>query len=61
MNKGWTSAGSLLSFVAIAMSWTINHSIFWAILHAFCGGFYVLYWLFSYTKFQDWMMQWVVY
>jgi hypothetical protein len=29
--------------LAIAMSWTANKSIIWAIIHGFIGWFYVLY------------------
>jgi len=24
-------------------SWLLNHSLPWAILHGFCGGFYLVY------------------
>jgi len=27
-------------------SWLLNHSLPWAILHGFCGGFYLAYALF---------------
>jgi hypothetical protein len=38
--NGGISFGSVL---AIAISWSINHSIGWAILHGVFGWFYVLY------------------
>lgn len=31
--------------VAIVLSWSINHSVLWAIVHGFFGWFYLLYWL----------------
>ncbi len=31
--------------VAGFISWNINHSIFWTVVHAFCSWLYVLYWL----------------
>jgi hypothetical protein len=31
------------SALAIAISWSVNHSILWAILHGVFGWFYVLY------------------
>lgn len=31
------------SALAIAMSWTANNSILWAIIHGFFSWFYVLY------------------
>lgn len=38
---------SLGMAVAAIISYSINHSIFWAILHACCSWWYVLYvWLF---------------
>jgi hypothetical protein len=33
-------SGGLL---AVILSWTVNHSIAWCILHFFCGWFYVIY------------------
>lgn len=47
--------------IAIALSYAINKSIFFAILHMFCGWVYVLYWLFTYTDFMNWINSWVVY
>jgi hypothetical protein len=29
--------------VSVAISWSINHSILWAILHGVFGWFYVIY------------------
>jgi hypothetical protein len=34
--------------LAIIMSWERNHDILWAVFHAFCGWFYVLWWAFTY-------------
>jgi hypothetical protein len=31
------------TILAIVLSWSRNSSIFWAIVHAFCGWFYVIY------------------
>ncbi len=47
--------------VAVALSYAINKSIFFAILHMFCGWVYVLYWLFTYTDITNWINSWVVY
>lgn len=46
--------------VSMALSYAINQSILWCIVHFFFGWFYVLYWLFTYTEFQEWILQWVV-
>ena len=29
--------------VAVALSWSANHSILWAIIHGFMSWFYVIY------------------
>lgn len=34
------------SIIAIVISWNINHSILWAIVHGFCSWWYVVYWFF---------------
>ena len=31
--------------LAVVLSWSANHSILWAILHAFLGWFYVIYYV----------------
>jgi hypothetical protein len=35
---------------AVILSWTVNHSVFWVILHFFFGWFYVIYY---YLVHQD--------
>lgn len=41
-----TRAGiSFGSALAIAISWSANHSIFWAIIHGLCSWLYVVYYL----------------
>jgi hypothetical protein len=41
-----SSAGiGLGSILAIIISWSVNHSILWAILHGLCGWFYVIYYV----------------
>jgi hypothetical protein len=36
---------SLGSIIAVSVSWSLNHSIFWAILHGLVGWLYVIYYL----------------
>jgi len=31
--------------LAITISWSINHSVVWAILHGICSWLYVIYYL----------------
>ncbi len=33
------------SVIAVTISWSINHSVPWAIIHGFFGWFYVIYYL----------------
>ncbi len=41
-----TRAGiSFGSALAIAISWSVNHSVLWAILHGVFSWFYVVYYL----------------
>lgn len=35
------------SALAVAISWSVNHSILWAILHGIFGWFYVIYYAFT--------------
>ncbi len=34
--------------IAVIISWTVNKSILWALLHGICGWLYVLYYCFAY-------------
>lgn len=36
--------------LAIAISWTANKSICWAMIHGACGWLYVLYWAMGYGR-----------
>ena len=46
-NGGGRSAGvgvwGFGSILAITLSWSVNHSIVWMILHGICSWFYVIY------------------
>lgn len=44
---GGITLGGLL---AVILSWTVNHSIGWCILHFFCSWFYVIYWAIEYSS-----------
>lgn len=35
------------SAIAVAISWSLNQSIIWAIIHGFFGWFYVIYYAFT--------------
>ena len=42
-----SSGISLGSAIAVVVSWSVNHSIGWAILHGILGWLYVIYKLIS--------------
>lgn len=43
--SGTTNSGiGIGTVIAIIISWQLNHSVLWAVIHGICGWFYVLYW-----------------
>lgn len=48
MSKNSSSVGgggiTLGSIITVIMSWTVNHSLIYCILHFFCSWAYVIYW-----------------
>lgn len=38
-----TGASIVWFLIGAFLSWVVNHSVFWALVHGFCGPFYVLY------------------
>jgi hypothetical protein len=49
MNERNTSTGiGLGTLIAVIVSWTVNHSIGWCILHGILGWIYVIYYLIMY-------------
>lgn len=46
-----TSTTVIPGFVfAAVLSFAINKSVIWAILHMFCGWLYVIYWICTYSQ-----------
>lgn len=43
--------------IAVALSWTVNHGVWWAILHAIFGWWYVIYWGFKYALLDQFIQQ----
>jgi hypothetical protein len=39
-----TSLG-LGTIIAVVISWSVNHSILWCLIHGFFGWFYIIYYL----------------
>lgn len=42
-NESTTAGIGIGSVLAGLISWTLNHSVMWALLHVFLGWFYVIY------------------
>lgn len=40
------------TIIAIILSWTVNHSVFWCVVHALCSWFYVFYWLIAHGPWK---------
>ena len=45
MKSSSTSGFGIGSVIAAVLSWSVNHSVLWAIIHCFLGWFYVIYYL----------------
>lgn len=42
----YKSGFTLGTVIAVALSWGVNHSIFWCIIHGFLSWIYVIYYIF---------------
>jgi hypothetical protein len=38
------------SIIAVVISWTVNHSVLWCLIHGFFGWFYIVYYLCGWAK-----------
>lgn len=50
MSNKTSAVSSGISFgcaLAICISWSVNHSIFWAMIQGICSWFYVIYYWFN--------------
>ncbi len=47
LNKVTGGGIGIGSVIAIVASWTRNKSVLWAIFHAICSWFYVVYYIFT--------------
>ena len=52
---GFTCSFGIGSVLAAILSYHVNASIAWAILHFICGWFYVLYYLFVHVDLFAWL------
>lgn len=46
--------------ITIIMSWSVNHSVWWAILQCLYPFIYIPYWLIKYTVLSDYISKWMV-
>jgi hypothetical protein len=51
------SFSKIMTLMAIVLSWAINKSLCWALLHAVFGGFYVVYWLIVHAGFSNYIAE----
>jgi len=42
-SSGGSAGVGFGAVIAIILSWSINHSVWWCLLHGFFGWFYILY------------------
>ena len=40
--------GGIGTIIAILLSWSMNHSIFWCVIHGILGWIYIIYYLIVY-------------
>lgn len=44
-------------FLAFVLSWAVNHSFWWGILHGFLGGIYLIYWVVKHSNIIEWIQR----
>ena len=52
--------GSIGFLLAIFLSYIVNHSILWCILHAILGWMYVVYWLIVYSNLSNYINEFLM-
>lgn len=45
MRHGLFGGIGLGTIIAVVISWSVNHSVIWAIIHGILGWFYIIYYL----------------
>lgn len=50
MSKESSSGITLGAVIACILSWSVNHSVLWCIVHALLSWVYVVYYLFFHLK-----------
>lgn len=49
-NSSSNNAGCAGGVLAMILSWALNHSVIWCLVHGMCSWFYVLYVVFVRTR-----------
>ncbi len=49
------SWGLFVALVSVAMSWVVNHSFWWALLHFFIPYIYIPWWCLMHTGLIGWL------
>jgi hypothetical protein len=58
--KSHSTVGLVGSIMAVIMSYSVNSSILWGLLHFSLGWIYVVYWMLSYTNLINWIKEFVI-
>tara|TARA_R110001606_G_scaffold76846_1_gene177705 strand:+ start:1079 stop:1276 length:198 start_codon:yes stop_codon:yes gene_type:complete len=59
-NGGCGTFACLGAILAVVLSWIVNKSILWAILHFIFGWLYCIYWALTKTGVYEWLSGQVV-
>jgi len=51
-SNSFNALGRILAFI---LSWTVNHSFGWGILHYFFGWWYAIYWMICNSPIEEWV------
>jgi len=49
-NIGLDCISRLSAIAAMFLSWSVNQSVWWAVVHSTCGGFYLAYYWLGYGR-----------
>ncbi len=55
------SMAIFFGIIAVLMSYSVNKSLGWAVLHFLCSWMYVVYWLLNYTGICEWVNSFVTF
>jgi len=50
----------LFGSIAFLLSWIVNHSFWWGVLHLIFGQYYIIYWLIKYSNIEKLIKVWLM-